>query len=173
VDAIAPSDEAVAILRAISRSGFAYSRTKELAGAAGWRLIDDELDLGYVRFAIRLDHGRNDRRLLSVQVRESGRPPWAFVPLAYFEEYETERKPFDQAYRSLSERMAGIVGSPSSAGEYSYPHREGWPYSYCWWSLSDATFVLVQDEFDIQFGMDVSLWVLPEGAAVELPIRTN
>jgi hypothetical protein len=63
-----------------------------------------------------------------------------------------------------------VLGPPSSFGEYTYPHREGWPYSYSWWSLADATIVLVQDEFDIQFGMDISLWVLPAHAAVAVPV---
>jgi len=39
------------------------------------------------------------------------------------------------------------------------------------WALADATLVLVQDEFDIQFGMDVTLWVQPVGSAVQGPVR--
>jgi hypothetical protein len=29
---------------------------------------------------------------------------------------------------------------------------------------------MVQDEFDIQFGMDVTLWVLPANVAVAVPV---
>jgi hypothetical protein len=107
---------------------------------------------------------------LGVEVAESGRPPRAFVPLFCFEEYDVDRGPFDLAYRSLREQLAGVLGPPSSFGEYTYPHREDWRYSYSCWSLTDATFVLAQDEFDIQFGMDVTLWVLPANAPVAVPV---
>jgi hypothetical protein len=171
MEVIAPSHGTVGVLRAISRAGFSYQRTKELCEAAGWKLVDDELDLGYVAFDMRPITGKNVRRRLAVLVSEGGGPPRAFVPLFYFEEYDEQRAPFDQAYRSLTQQLAGVLGPPSSAGEYTYEHREGWPYFYSWWSLTDATFVLVQDEFDIQFGMDVTLWMLPSHAAIGVPVR--
>jgi hypothetical protein len=130
VDLVAPSNEAIAVLRSISRAGFAYAQTKKLASEAGWRTIDDELDLGYVRFAMQLDFGKEDRPLLTVEVSESGRLPRAIVSLFYFEEYDLEREPFDQAYQSLSEQLIGVLGLPSRSGEYSYPHRVGWQYSF-------------------------------------------
>ena len=172
MEVVAPSDDDVAVLRAISRAGFSYQPTKMLGEAAGWKLVDDELDLGFVAFDMHLGPGKNVRSRLAVAVSESGRPPLAFVPLFYFEEYDVRREPFDQAYRSLSEQLVRILGSPSSSGQYDYPHRKNWPYSYSWWSFADATLVLVQDEFDIQFGMDVSLWVLLTGAAVKVPINS-
>jgi len=71
----------------------------------------------------------------------------------------------------LAEQLAGFLGAAARSGVYSYPHRAGWPYSFAGWALADATLVLVQDEFDIQFGMDVTLWVLPAGTAIEAPVR--
>lgn len=168
--AVAPSHDAVAVLRAISRAGFSYRRTKDLCQAARWKLVDDQLDLGYVAFDMGMAPGEDFPRRLNVEVRESGRPPRAFVPLFYFEEYDVNREPFDQAYRSLTEQLASVLGPPSSFGEYTYPHRKGWRYFYSWWSLADAAFVLAQDEFDIQFGMDVTLWVLPANAKVAVPV---
>ncbi len=173
MEVVAPSRDAAVVLRTLSRAGFGYQRTKELCEAAGWKLLDDELDLGYVAFEIRLEHNHDIRRRLAVEVSESGRPPRAFVPLFYFEEYDLERKPFDQAYWSLSEQLARVIGPPSSSGEYTYPHREGWFFSFSWWSLGDATLVLVQDELDIQFGMDITLWVLPAGAEVRVPLSAE
>jgi hypothetical protein len=117
-----------------------------------------------------LDPGQDICRRLAVELRETSRQPRAFVALFCLEECDTQREPFDDAYRSLAERIATIVGPPTSVGEYRYPHREDWPYSYSWWSLEDAALVLVQDEFDIQFGMDVTLWVLHAGAVVKLPV---
>ena len=170
MEAIGPSRDAIAVLRAIARAGFTDNRTKELAEAAGWKLVNGELSLGYLRFDLILVPGKDDRRPLTIFVQESGRS-WAFVPLFYFDEDEEDREPFDRAYRSLVEQLTGIIDAPFKTGQYSYPHRSGWPYSYSCWSLPDATVVLVQDEFDIQFGMDVSLWILPPGVAVELPMR--
>lgn len=46
MEAVALSPDAAAVLRAISRAGFSYQHTKELGQAAGWKLVDDELDLG-------------------------------------------------------------------------------------------------------------------------------
>jgi hypothetical protein len=170
MEAVALSHEAVAELRAIARAGFSYRPTKELCQAAGWKLDDDELDLGYVTFRMGMSPDQDFPYRLSVLVAESGKSPRAFVPLFYFEDYNIEREPFDQAYRLLSEQLAGVLGCPSSLGEYAHPHREDWPYSYSWWSLSDATLVLLQGELDIQFGMDISLWVLPAHAAVAVPV---
>lgn len=168
--AVTPDAGVLAAIREIAREGFSYRRTKELGQTAGWKLDDDELDLGYVAFEVQI--AKDDSRRLSVQVSESGRPPRAFLPLYYIddEECEANRKPFDQALRSLSEQLESVLGLPSVSGEYGYSHRENWLYSYVGWSLADATFVLAQDEFDIQFGMDVTLWVLPAGTEVAGPM---
>jgi hypothetical protein len=170
VDAIAPPPNVIAVLRAIARTGFGYQRAKELGEAAGWHVVDEERDLGYVAFEVRMDPASDKTaRRVAVEISESDRPR-VFVPLFYFEESETTREPFDLAFRSILDQLVSILGQPSTSGQYGYPHRKGWPYSYAGWRGGDATFVLVQDEFDIQFGMDVSLWVLPAGALVELPV---
>ncbi|MBN9523819.1 hypothetical protein J0H58_35795 [bacterium] len=171
MEVVAPSDEAIAILRAISRAGFAYAPTKAVCQTAEWGLVDDEPDLGYVRFAMHAGAGPDQSRLLSVRVAETGHPPWAFVPLYYFEEYRQGRGPFDGAFRSLSVHLAGHLGEASRVGSYGYPHRAGWSYSFAGWALADATLVLVQDELDIQFGMDVTLWVQPTGTVIEAPVK--
>lgn len=171
MEAVAPSEAAVAVLRAISRGGFAYAPTKVLCEAAGWRLVDDEPDLGYVRYDLQLAADSDEQRPLSVLIAESNSPPWGFIPLFYFEGYEQGRQPFDRAFRVLTGQLAGFLGAAARSGEYSYPHRAGWPYSFVGWCLPDATLVLVQDEFDIQFGMDVTLWVQPAGSAVVAPVR--
>ncbi len=168
MEVIAPSGDDVAVLRVISRSGFGYQPTKKLAQAAGWKLVDDELDLGYVAFQMPLGSS-NEIRRLHVEVSESGRSPLAFVALFYYEEYDVGREPLDKAYQSLYQQLTNVIGPPSASGEFTYPHRSSWLYSCCW-SLLDATFILTQDEFDIQFGMDVTLWILPAGTTVQIPV---
>src|SRR5438094_7587731 len=113
MEAIAPSGNAIAVLRAISQAGFRYERTKELAEAAKWWLVDDELHLGYVAFNMRPAPGKAILRRLTVEVSESGRLPRAFVPLFYFEGYDVQREPFDLVYRLLSKQLASVLGVPS------------------------------------------------------------
>ena len=172
MDAIAPSQTTISVLRAIAHAGFAYQPTKELAATARWELVDDELGLGFVRYEMFLTPGQDGRRSLTVLVRDSGEPTCAFIPLFYFEDYEVGREPFDRAFRSLCEQLIGVLGPPLQSGTYSYPHRAEWSYGYAGWALADVTLVLAQDEFDIQFGMDISLWVQPAGTAVKVPVRT-
>ncbi|MBN9523503.1 hypothetical protein J0H58_34150 [bacterium] len=169
--AVAPSEASIAVLRAISRSGFSYAQSKSLCDAAGWRLVDDELDLGYVRYDMILTSESNEQRPLSLLITESGTLPFAFVPLFWFDEYADGREPFDRAYDALAGQITGILGTPTKLGAYGYPHRAGRPYFFAGWVLSDATLTLVQDEFDIQFGMDVTLWVQPAGTRVEVPVQ--
>ncbi len=83
---------------------------------------------------------------------------------------ELDRTPFDNAFRRLADGLEALVGPPFRTGEYKYRHRRGWPYLYSWWRLPDASLALVQDEHDIQFGTDVTLWVLAEGVKVRLPV---
>ena len=171
MEAVAPSEPAVAVLRAVSRAGFAYAPTKALCDAAGWRLVDDEPELGYVRYDMLLVAGSDELRPLSVLTAESGNTPWAFVPLFYFEEYDEGREPFDRAFHMLAEQLARFLGGMVRSGDYSYRHRAEWSYLFAGWELADATLVLVQDEFDIQFGMDVTLWVQPAATAIQAPLR--
>jgi hypothetical protein len=171
MDVVAPTDDVIEVMRKIARSGFDYQQTRGLGEAATWKLLDDELDLGYVAFDIHIDSCKAARRRLVVELSESGRQPRAFVPLFSFEEHE--RETFDEAYKALAEQLTGTLGRVSHSGTYTYAHRANWPYSYSWWTLSDATFVLMQDEFDIQFGMDVSLWVLPQGTPVRVPVNVS
>jgi hypothetical protein len=171
VEAVAPSEAAVAVLRGISRAGFAYAPTKALCEGAGWPLVDDEPNVGYVRYDMLLGAGSGERRPLSLLIAESSYRPCAFVPLFCFEEYDAHREPFDTAFRTIAGHLAGFLGGVARSGVYRYPHRVGWPYSFAGWELADATLVVVQDEFDIQFGMDVTLWVQPAGTKIEDPVR--
>ena len=172
MEAIAPSELVVEILRAISRAAFAYAPTKTLCLAAGWNLVDDEPDLGFVTFNMTVGPDPNLVRL-SVLIAESGHQPFAFVPLFFFEDYDQTREPFDRAFRLLSEQLTRLLGEASESAVYSYPHRARWPYSFAGWSLTDATLILVQDEYDIQFGMDVTLWTQPAGTEVKAPVKVE
>jgi hypothetical protein len=173
VEVATPTKAVLEVLRGISRAEFAYTPTKELCETAGWQLVDDEPDLGYLRYSLAPGASSEERRLLSVLIAESNKPPFAFVPLFFFEVYDRCREPFDLAFRTIAEQLARLLGAATRSGEYSYSHRADWSYLFAGWSLADTTLVLVQDEFDIQFGMDVTLWVLPAGSVVKAPMRDD
>lgn len=157
MQAVAPSESAIGVMCAISRAGFAYNQIKSICASAAWQLVDDDPDLGYIRYEIVLAAGSSERRPVSIRIAESNESPFAFVPLFYFDEYDEGRELFDQAFRTLADQLKLFLGRPAQSGEYSYSHRSAWPYLFAGWMLPDATLMLVQDEFDIQFGMDVTL----------------
>jgi hypothetical protein len=170
-EAVAPSLATIKVLRAIAQAEFAHGPVKALCNDAGWEPIIDEPAHGHIRYAMLLNGGCAEFRPLTVLTAEHNPLRRAFVPLYYFDDYDARREPFDQAFAHCRTKLTGLLGKPSRPGTYGYPHRANWLYSYCAWTLPDATFVLTQDEFDIQFGMDVSLWVLPAGVGVETPMR--
>jgi hypothetical protein len=175
VDKVAiPSETELDTMRAISAAGFGYEGTKEICARAGWEPWVDEPDIGFIQYQVDLGGQKGNQRLFSVCLaEESG--PFAFVPLYYFDDYrgdpaEHDRSPFDLAYREVLAALASL-SEPYQAGSYQLDHRENWPYSYSWWKCEDASLVLLQDEYDIQFGMDVSLWIFPAHAKVRFPLH--
>lgn len=172
--ALSPDEALLGALRAIARADFDIEAAKRIGAAAGWELAGEEP--GFVRYGVDPAGRREQGHLLSVCRRPEDRGPFAFVTLFFFEEGRDEeledidRAPFDRAYRRLAKKLSGLLGPPSRSGKYDYPHNDGWPYLYSWWRLEDCGVALVQDEFDIQFGMDVSLWVLPAGTEITLPV---
>jgi hypothetical protein len=171
VQPIAPSDADLSALRAIASADFRYEEATRLGLAAGWALSSDDPDLGYVQFFIDLKETRDNRRLLSIGLRDGPAGRFAMLPLYYFEDApDVDRGPFDRAFHTLSNALSVAFGPVVQGGQYSYPHRAGWSYSHSWWRLPDALFALVQDEHDIQFGMDVSLWTFPPDKEIRVPV---
>lgn len=173
---ILPSSDQLEVLRGIARAGFEYSATKRLCSGAGWKLVLDEPDVGFVQFHLWVTPRTENRRLLSIGTPELDGPPHLYLPLYYFPEdeggdpVEHERRPFDEAYRRLADGAGQILGKAQRMGAYEYPHRSGWPYSFRIWRVPEAQVVLVQDEHDIQFGMDVSLWLFAAEPDVSIPL---
>jgi hypothetical protein len=177
--AVVPTERELTVLRSIARAEFGYGKTKDICSRAGWELAADERHLGFLQYYIDFGGRRTNRRLLAVCVREGSEGPFAFVPLYCFGENagdpaQLPRGPFDRAFRHIATGLETILGKAYRAGAYTYAHRgDAWPYSYMWWRVADASLALVQDEFDIQLGMDVSLWVQPARAKVKLPVHHN
>ena len=176
VKPIVPSRDQFEVLRGIAGAGFDYSATKRLCSAAGWQLVEDEPDVGFVQYSLWVGQGFEDRRLLSVGTPEIDGAPHVYLPLFYFPEdeaadpEENERSPFDEAYRHLSDGIGVMLGEPQRSGTYEYPHRSGWSYSFRKWRIPEVQVILLQDEHDIQFGMDVSLWLFPAEPDISVPL---
>ena len=66
----------------------------------------------------------------------------------------------------VKNETTGCFGAPTASGYRQLSFRM-WPYAYQRWSLPEGEFTLVQDEFDIQDGMDVTLWMQPVGTPLE------
>jgi hypothetical protein len=173
---IVPTRDQFEVLRGIAGAGFDYSATKRLCSGAGWKLVVDEPDVGFVQFYLWVAPGFGNQRLLSVGTPELDGPPHLYLRLYCFPEDEGgdpdehERTPFDEAYRRLAEGTRLTFGEAQREGTYEYPHRSGWPYNFCVWRVPEAQVVLVQDEHDIQFGMDVSLWLFAAEPEVSIPL---
>lgn len=173
---IVPSREQFDVFRGIAGAGFDYSATKRLCAGAGCKLLVDEPDSGFVQLYLFLGPGAKNQRLLSVGTPELDGPPHVYLPLYYFPEEEGAdpeeyaRTPFDEAFRRLAEGTNVILGEAHREGTYEYPHRPGWSYNFRIWRVPEAQIVLVQDEHDIQFGMDVSLWLFAAKPDVSIPL---
>jgi hypothetical protein len=72
---------------------------------------------------------------------------------------------FNSAFHSTAAVIMQHLGAPVASGERQLSFR-AWPYAYQRWSLAEGEFTLIQDEFDIQDGMDVTLWIQPVGTPI-------
>jgi hypothetical protein len=173
---IVPSRSQLEVLRGIAGAGFEYAATKRLCAEAGWQLVEDEPDLGFIQRFLWVGPSDVDRRLLSVGTPETEGSPHIYLPLFYFPEEqggdpsEYDRAPFDEAYRGLSDGVSMILGASRRDGIYEHAHRAGWQYSFRTWRVPEAQVILLQDEYDIQFGMDVSLWLFPTEPEILVPL---
>lgn len=156
------------VIRAIANAGFTYSSAKELAAAAHWELDQDEPSLGYLRFNVGLIAGEPPLSLV-VEFGMDDRPAFAFIGLYGVPERDQHEAEFAAYFNAADQALQRSLGTPTSAGTYGYPHRT-WLYNYSWWSLTDASLALVQDEFDIQSGFDVTLWVFRPGTPKRMPV---
>jgi hypothetical protein len=86
----------------------------------------------------------------------------ANLPL-YFLELETDdledREIFDSKYDEFYQQISSDLNcNPFEEGRFTYPHRQSEEYyRYSIWALKNCRLALLQNEYDIQFGFDISL----------------
>ena len=173
---IAPSRSQLDVLRNIAGAGFDYTTAKRLCAGAEWQLVVDEPDFGFLQYYLWVGPNRENQRLLSIGTCDIKGAPHIYLPLFYFPEEDGgnpsdhDRTRFDEAYRLLSEKVDLVLGAARRDGTYEYSHRSGWPYNYRVWQMPEAQLIVLQDEHDIQFGMDVSLWIFAAEPDVSVPL---
>jgi hypothetical protein len=151
-------------IRSIVRAGGDYDLIKRLLGATRWEIEADEVELGFLRLFI--PDPEDEYYRLIIGYRDPNRPPFVLLTFFLFPDSEDQVPAFNSAFDSTAETLTQYFGPPSLSGHRRMSSRT-WPYSHRRWSLPEGEFTLVQDEFDIQDGMDVTLWMQPVGTAIE------
>jgi hypothetical protein len=155
-------------LRAIARARDDYGTIKRLLAETRWEIEEDEIDLGFLRIFIP-DTSDECYRLI-IGYRDPDHPPYSLLTFSLFPDSEEHLAAFNSVFHSTAETLTRYFGAPTARGDHRLSFRT-WPYAYLRWSLPEAEFTLVQDEFDIQEGMDVTLWAQPVGTPIETTLH--
>jgi len=151
-------------IRSIARAGDDYSTIKQLLAETQWEIEDDDVDLGFLRVFIP-DAADGCYRLI-IGYRDPDHPPYSLLTFSLFPDSEEHVAKFNSAFQSVAKTLTRYFGAPTASGDHRLSFRS-WPYAFHRWSLPEAEFTLVQGEFDIQEGMDVTLWTQPVGTPIE------
>jgi hypothetical protein len=156
-------------LRSIAQAGQDYDAIKRLLEGTEWGIDEDDIAPGFLRIFIP-DATDKCYRLI-IGYRDPDRPPYSFLTFSLFPASEEHLAAFNSAFHSAAEAIAQFLGAPTVSGERKLDFRK-WSYAYYRWSLPEGEFTLVQDELDIQDGMDVTLWIQPVGTPLEETLQS-
>ena len=151
-------------IRSIAQAGSSYETIMRLLDETQWEIEADEVALGFLRVFI--PDAADECYRLIIGYRDPKRPPYCLLTFSVFPDLEEYLTAFNAAFHSAAQTLTRYLGAPTASGQRRL-HFRSWPYSYQRWSLPEGEFTLVQDEFDIQEGMDVTLWVQPVGTPIE------
>jgi hypothetical protein len=150
------------------KAGQDYGAIKQLLEGTEWRIDEDDVDLGFLEIFIP-DATVECYRLI-IGYRDPDRPPYSFLTFSLFPASEGQLAAFNSAFHSAAEAIAQFLGAPTVSGERKLDFRT-WSYAHYRWSLPEGEFTLVQDEFDIQEGMDVTLRIEPVGTPINVTLH--
>lgn len=154
-------------LFALTASPLVLQHAKDRCLSWGWRLTEYHPEDGIAR--IELWDGW-ELVMGTAQSGGIGGRSFVHIPIYYWEVSERgSRTDFDEAFTVARRAVANHLGHPLATGTYEHGHRPGWPYRYGVWRGGHAFFIVMQDEIDIQFGMDVSIWLLGRNEGELLP----
>jgi hypothetical protein len=135
-----------------------------LLATTDWEIAADDTDLGFFRVFIPDETDKYYR--LIIGYNDPDRPPYSLLSFYVIPHSEENLAAFNSAFHSVAEAIAQWLGAPTVSGERKPSYRT-WSYAHYRWSLPEGEFTLVQDEFDIQDGMDVTLWIQPVGTPLD------
>jgi hypothetical protein len=168
------------LLYSLTETDFGLEEVVERCRRRGWRPSEVDPSLGVARF--RLDDGR-EAVVTSREAEGSNGRASLWLPLYYWPDEEDDyvparqegretgvgREDFDARFEVACDQLTESLGPPTARGKFECGHRPGWPYSYAVWRGKRGFVVLQQDKLDIQFGFDISVWVLSGSKGEELP----
>ena len=99
-------------------------------------------------------------------------PAQVYMPLDYSDDIALiDRAPFDDVFAAARSNVIAKLGPPSMEGIHAYSHRPPTHYyRYAVWALKHSRLALAQDEYDIQFGLDLSLRFIYRPGPIETRI---
>lgn len=151
------------LLRSIAKAGSDYDAVKRLVNGMQWEINGDEVGVGLTAY-IRDASGERYRLIIGCQ--DPYHPPYFLLTFTVLPEFEEDLPEFNAVFQTAVEMLTRCFGPATVSGTRQFSFRS-WPYAYHRWSLPEGEFTLVQDEFDIQDGMDVTLWKHPVGTPLE------
>jgi hypothetical protein len=157
------SSKGIDTLRSIARAGADYVEIKRLLAETQWEIAEDEVDLGFLRIFV--PDAADECYRLIIGYRDPNHPPYSLLTFFLFPDSEEHIATFNSAFHSVTDAITRHLGAPMASGDHQLSFRT-WSYSYRRWSLPEGEFTLVQDEFDIQDGMDITLWIQPIGTPI-------
>jgi hypothetical protein len=161
----------MSVLRSIARAGDDYEEIKRYVVTQSWKIVEDELDLGYMQVTIPSPTGSEEYRLI-IGYRDPQRPPYLLLSFFLFPDSQENIPAFNWAFRWAADVIGQILGPATVTGKHQLSFRS-WPYAYHRWSLPEAEFTLIQDEFDVQDGLDITLWIQPVGTSIEETLHSS
>jgi hypothetical protein len=162
------SIEDIEMIRSIARAGDNYDAIKRLLAGTRWEIEEDEVDLGFLRIFI--PDATDEFYRLIIGYRDPNHPPYLILSFSVFPDLTENLAAFDSVFKAAAETLSRPLGTPAVTGKHQLKLRD-WPYAYQRWSLPEGEFTLVQEELDIQEGMDVSLWIQPVGTPIDKTLQ--
>jgi hypothetical protein len=167
-----PFCRVVADLFSLTGSDFSFDDVKRRCLELGWTISEESPENAVLR--VLLDDALSV--LIAALDRRQEFGPILYLPLFYSDDpYDAilareahERLGFDAAFAVASETATSCLGAPTAAGRWGYPGRSQ-DYSYSAWRGQRGVLFLVQDDFDIIFGSEISVWLAPREPQEPIP----
>ena len=156
-----PVSQHIESLFSFCHAPLTYEVVRRRALDCGWRLESEQPD-DEVLF-VEIDEG-----LSPLVASLAARQPFGrtlYLPLFCTEDpYDavtgaapTHKPDFDVAYSRAKSLFERALGAPARTGTFDF--FEG-TYQFAMWRGAHAVLALLQDDFDIQFGSEISAWII-------------